>query len=219
MLNLKSAEILQIHLEILVVLEYWGLVIWGGTFMQHENWIQSSWYILCERYMIFLYDETLLNYLSSLNKNMFALLTPSYFYCVNIHIENRKLNYQWKDKIIVTFLFKIMKFKKDKKMQEIQYTLIKGIQAFLAKWRRPFKRWTRKRRMGNMIEQNSPKQRFPLMEAVKIRWLLTHELLMWKSTVKANRRRSKHQLKHTKPGLSNNPLGNQYHPRTDITIN
>ena len=95
-----------------------------------------------------------------------------------------------------------------------------AFKAFLAKWSRPFKRWTRKRRMGNTVEQNSPKQnisRFPLMETVKMRWLLTHELL-WKSTVKANRRGSKHQLKHTKPGLSNNPLGNQYHPRSEITI-
>ena len=54
-----------------------------------------------------------------------------------------------------------------------------AFKAFLAKWSRPFKRWTRKRRMGNTVEQNSPKQnisRFPLMETVKMRWLLTHEL-------------------------------------------
>ena len=190
--------------------------------MQHENWIQSSWYIPCEQYMIFLYDETLLDYLSSLNKNIFALLTPSYFYCVNIHIKNIKLNYQWKVKqYCYSFSSKSWNFKKIKRCKRSNTLWSKAFKAFLTKWSRPFKRWTRKRRMGNMIKKNSPKQnisRYPLMEAVKIRWLLTRELL-WKSTVKANRRRSKHQLKHTKPGLSNNPLGNQYHPRTDITIN
>ena len=168
--------------------------------------------------MICVYDETLLDYIYSLNIDMFALLTPSYFYCVDIHIENRNLNFQWKDKIIVTFCSKSWNLKKIKRCNTLWS---KASKVFLAKWSRPFKRWTRKRRwMGNMIEQNSRKQnisRFPLMEAVKMWWLLTHELL-WKSTVKANRRGSKHQLKHTKPGLSNNPLANQYHPRTEISI-
>ena len=115
---------------------------------------------------------------------------------------------------------KLWNFEKIKRCKRSNTLWSKAFKAFLAKWSRLFKRWTRKRRMGNTVEQNSPKQnisRFPLMETVKMRWLLTHELL-WKSTVKANRRGSKHQLKHTKPGLSNNPLWNQYHPRTEITI-